>query len=556
MPYTVWRAGKNSHFHSIAVKNLAARLALGLSCCFTILAGCSFISYAGIQMDEALFAGPYYQPASREFRVRLFHHDIPVMVMTYIGTLKTLLFWPIFAIFRSGFEANPLLAAWVIRLPMVLIGALTVFIFFYLVKRSADLRTAVIAAILLASDPTFLLTNTFDWGPVALEHLLLVTACFFLVKYAQDREQKDLPLGFFFLGLALWNKAVFVWALAGLICGAVFVFRREVSKLITGRHLATAAVAFLIGSLPFVIYNGHRRAETFRNNAHLDPRIAPAKFLHVRSALGGYGFFTYLVSEEYTDNPKPAVSLRGRAAALVRDHLGEHRKGGMEYAFALALLAFPLWWRSRAAWFCLVFSAVAWFLMASTRDAGAAVHHTVLLWPFPQLFIAIAIGAISWRWLGASICTVLVVMNVLLLSQYMVQFERNGAEGPFTDAIYPLSNALRDIPGQTIYVLDWGIQFPLNVLHNGRLHMISGHDPFMTETLSEWGKGAASRMFADPGGLFIAHTEKRENFTGVRKRFDDAASAAGCREADLQTIPDSNGRPVFEVFRLACHAAP
>jgi hypothetical protein len=534
------------------VKNLASRLALGFACCLPILAGCAFIPYAGIQMDEALFAGPYYQPAAREFRLRLFHHDVPLMVMTYIGTLKTLLFWPVFALFRSGFETNPLTAAWVLRLPTVLAGAITVFIFFYLADRSGGRRAAIVGSLLLASDPTFLLTNTFDWGPVALEHLLLVTGCFFLVRYAQDREQRDLPLGFFFLGLALWNKAVFVWALAGLICAVLSVLGRELSKMTTRRHLALAAAGFLIGSLPFILYNGHRRAETFRHNGHLDLRMAPAKFIHVRGALGGQGLLGYMVAEESADHPKPVTSLRGRAAVFIREHLGEHRTGGMEYAVALALLAVPLWWRSRAARFCIVFSVVAWLFMASTLDAGASIHHTVLLWPFPQLFVAIAISAIPWKWLAGAICVLLVALNLLVVNQYILQFERDGADGPFTDAIYQLSTALSDLPDQTVYVLDWGIQYPLQILHDGRLRMNNASEPFMTETLSVWGKGATSRMFADRGGLYVAHVEKRENFEGVRKRFDALANATGCHEDSLTTIPDSNGRPVFEVFKIAC----
>jgi hypothetical protein len=547
-----WEPVKILTFIPSPVKNLASRLSLGFSCCLIILTGWALIPYAGLQMDEALFAGPYYQTVQREFRIRLFHHNIPLMVMTYIGTLKTLIYWPLIAIFRSGFEAHPPHAAWVLRLPTVLAGALTVWLFFNLAERSAGRRTAVIAALLLASDPTFLLTNTFDWGPVALEHLLLVTGCYFLVKYAQNRLPRDLPLGFFFLGLALWNKAVFVWALAGLICAAVSVFRHELSKTITRRQIIVAAAGFLLGSLPFVIYNGHRRAETFRNNAHLEPRSAPAKFIHLRAALGGRGLLGYLVSEEFTDNPKAPVSVRGRTAVFIHDHLGEHRSGGMEYAAVLALLAVPLWWRSRAARFCLVFCAVAWLFMASTHDAGASIHHTVLLWPFPQLFVAVAISSIRWNWLAASISLLLAVMNLLVLNQYILQFERNGAEGPFTDAIYPLSASLSDIPGQTIYVLDWGIQFPLDVLHDGRLHMNGANEPFMTDTLSDWGRGAASRMFADRNSLFIAHTEKRENFEGVRKRFDRSARADGCHEDSLRTVPDSNGRPVFEVFKITC----
>ncbi|MGA3202441.1 MAG: glycosyltransferase family 39 protein [Bryobacteraceae bacterium] len=534
------------------MKILASRVSLAFSCCLAILAGCALIPYAGIQMDEALFAGPYYQPVAREFRLRLFHHDVPLMVMTYIGTLKTLLYWPLMAIFRSSFEAHPRYAAWVFRLPMVLAAALTVFVFFYMAERSAGRFSAVVAALLLASDPTFLLTDTFDWGPVALEHLLLVTGCFFLLKFAQNRVPRDLPLGFFFLGLALWNKAVFVWALAGLICAAVSVFGRELSKMTNRRHLLLAAGGFLAGALPFVIYNGHRRLETFRTSGHLEPRGAPAKFLHVRSALGGYGLYGYIVSEEWTDRPKAPVSLRGRAAVFLRDHLGEHRGGGMEFAAILAFLAVPLWWPSRAARFCVVFTAVAWFFMASTRDAGASLHHTVLLWPFPQLFVAIAISSLRWKWTAIAICVLLVVLNLLTLGQYVSQFERNGADGVFTDAIYPLSASLSEIPGQTIYMLDWGIQFPLEVLHNGRLNMRSGHDPFIADPPSDWAKGVAQRMFADPGALYITHAGKREVFSGVHQRFDQSATAVGCHEENVRTIPDSNGRPIFQFFGLAC----
>jgi 4-amino-4-deoxy-L-arabinose transferase-like glycosyltransferase len=532
------------------VNNLASRLSLAFSCCLTLIIGFLLIPYAGIQMDEALFAGPYYQPAAREFRIRLFHHDIPLMVMTYIGTLKTLLYWPLFGIFRTAFESHPLTAAWVLRVPTVLAASLTVFVFFHLADRAANRLTAVIAALLLATDPTFLLTNTFDWGPVALEHLLLVTGCFFLTKYAQDRLPRDLPLGFFFLGLALWNKAVFVWALAGLICGVLSVFGRDVSKMTTRRLFATAAAGFLVGALPFVIYNGHRRAETFRTSGHLEPLHAPSKFLHVRSALGGYGLYGYIVSEEYTDKPKIPSTALGRASVYVRDHIGEHRGAGMEYAAGLALLAVPLWWRSRAARFCLVFSAVAWFFMASTRDAGASLHHTVLLWPFPQLFVAIVIAALRWKSAALSICALLVILNLLTVNQYLAQFARNGAEGVYSDAIYTLSTELPD--GPTIYMLDWGIQFPLDIFHDGRLHMRSGHDPFMSDTPSDGDQIGAQRMFNDRGALFVTHAGKREVFSGVHKRFTDAAGAAGCREDQARTIPDSNGRPVFEIFQLAC----
>jgi 4-amino-4-deoxy-L-arabinose transferase-like glycosyltransferase len=108
----------------------------------------------------------------------MFHTDIPLMVMSYIGSLKTLLYWPVF----SWLGAN----VWTTRFPMILAGAATIFFFYRLAHRAAGPLAALIAVLLLATDPMFLMTNTFDWGPVALEHLLLVTGCFFLVRFAQE----------------------------------------------------------------------------------------------------------------------------------------------------------------------------------------------------------------------------------------------------------------------------------------------------------------------------------------------------------------------------------
>src|SRR5260221_11927078 len=202
----------------------STRFVAGAACCLFILLGMAVIPYAGIQNDEALFAGPLNQPIHRAFRARLFHRDIPLMVMSYIGTLKTLLYWPIFA----WLGAN----VWTTRLPMLLAGAITIFLFFRLATRAAGPYAALLAVLILATDPMFLLTNTIDWGPVALEHLLLVTGTLFLLRFAQralsgepgDFPNRDLWLGFFCLGLALWNKAVFVWAFAGLASPGVAGF--------------------------------------------------------------------------------------------------------------------------------------------------------------------------------------------------------------------------------------------------------------------------------------------------------------------------------------------
>ena len=61
--------------------------ALLLSALFFAL-GLMFVPLAGIQNDEAIFTTPIYQNVF-EFRIRAFHHNFPLMLMSYLGTLKT-----------------------------------------------------------------------------------------------------------------------------------------------------------------------------------------------------------------------------------------------------------------------------------------------------------------------------------------------------------------------------------------------------------------------------------------------------------------------------------
>jgi hypothetical protein len=53
-----------------------------------VLLSAVFIPLAGVQNDESLFAVPLYQGMTRD--LRLFHHNIQLMVMSYVGMVKTI----------------------------------------------------------------------------------------------------------------------------------------------------------------------------------------------------------------------------------------------------------------------------------------------------------------------------------------------------------------------------------------------------------------------------------------------------------------------------------
>jgi len=528
------------------VHNRPALAACGLFVLLAILV----IPYAGIQADEALFSAPLFPHISKDLRLPLLPHHVPLMVMSYIGSLKTLLYWPIFRIFGTG--------AWSLRIPVVLLGSITIFFFFHLAGASGGPRAAAIGALLLATDPVFLLTDTFDWGPVALEHVFLVTGCWFLYRFGSKAGQDgrngariwDLAAGFLCFGLALWNKAIFVWALSGVIVGGVTVFLPEIKRCWSARVAQVAAAAFLCGALPLVIYNLTHRNATVSENAHLDPRSVAGKWIQVENAANGSSLFDYMAGDEWWPNPKAPQSVRGRAAEWIRDHAGTHVHTGFYYVSGALLLAAPWWWKYRAARFSLVFMAVAWLLMALTHDAGGSAHHVVLLWPFPILFVAVALVSLPWRPLAWTAAVVMIAMNLLVLNQYIYQFERDGTGDVWTDALGPLSTSLDAYAGRTFYVIDWGIFENVNLLHEGRLDLRIAHDPLHTDSPDPEQLAQIGEMLRDSGGLILDHVREKEVFPDVGARLDRAARSFGYRREVVRGVPDSNGRPMFEILRF------
>jgi 4-amino-4-deoxy-L-arabinose transferase-like glycosyltransferase len=499
----------------------------------------AFIPLAGVQNDEALFAVAIYKGMTRD--LRLFHHSVQLMVMSYLGALKTWLWWPLLRTLGGNL--------WTLRLPAVLTGGVVVILFHRFMRLAGiPLVGATAAALLLSTDPSFLISNTFDWGPVVLEHFLLLAGCLCLLQFSRNAGNFFLFLGFFAFGLALWNKAIFVWALAGVTVATLAVFRQELVRLYRPGRAAIALGAFLLGASPLILYNLRHRSVTLRDNAQLEPIGAAFEKWHgLRSAANGDALVGYLTMEEWNEHPKPVATKLGKASSAIRELVGQRRGTYFFYVLGALLLAAPLWWRSRAAWFALIFCAVAWASMAITRDAGSSLHHTVLLWPFPFLFVAVSFSKLGrWCWIPTA---AMVLLNLLVLNQHIFLLEKYGTGYNFSDAIFPLADAVQEQDGRTIWVTDWGMFNSLVLLSSGHGDMRTGNEPFMSDQMEERSLKQALSMTHE-GDLFVDHVAGQEVFEGVRKRLDGFMKSRGFEPEVLQTISDSNGRPVFEIFRL------
>src|SRR5207302_5020464 len=179
-------------------------IALAL-CVFFFLAGFIFTPLAGIQNDEALFAAGIYRPILVTYSANIFNRDIPLMILSYLGTLKSWVYKPIFGAWRPS--------AYSTRVPVLLFGALGIWMFFLLTRRILGDSAAIAGTALFATDPLYLLTTCYDWGPVALQHFLWIAGVLLLVQYARDGSRARLASAFFVFGLGLWDKALFLWPL-------------------------------------------------------------------------------------------------------------------------------------------------------------------------------------------------------------------------------------------------------------------------------------------------------------------------------------------------------
>jgi len=145
-------------------------LALALYLIFSL----TFLQLPGLQYDEVNFVNAALGNENGLFvawSAKIFGRKLPLMIMEYIGALKSGLYVPIFKIFGTS--------AITARLPVVGIGLITLLFSYVLFRRMFDRRIAIVGLLLFATDPTFIFANKLDWGPVSLMLVLeLSSLCF------------------------------------------------------------------------------------------------------------------------------------------------------------------------------------------------------------------------------------------------------------------------------------------------------------------------------------------------------------------------------------------
>jgi hypothetical protein len=518
------------------------------ACVSFFLAGQPFLSRLGMQDDETIIGCAFLEPRAA-FLLHLRHARLPIMFMSYLGTLKAWLYQPIFSLFG--------VSVWSLREPALLAGAVSIWFFFLFLRRVAGERAALIGCGLLAADSMYLLTVCFDWGPVALQHLLLVGGLFLLLRFYQKGSQLSLAAGFFLWGLALWDKALAIWMLGAIGVAGWVVFPRQILRVTTSRRVAISAAAFAIGALPLLVYNVETKLSTFRGPGFSADDL-PSKARLLMYTAEGRGLYGWLVDEDWqTPRIHPPHGALEEASLAISSAAGYPRRGLLLWAFALALLLAPLARGSdlRAILFALIVMVVQWAQMAVTVNAGGGVHHSILLWPLPQMLIGVSFAAASRRLgragrpVAACATAVMMLAGALPINEYYRLAWQNGGAINWTDAIDRLYAYVRTTPEKRILCLDWGIIEQLRLLGRGKLPLGIIFDAVPADG-SAPDPHRIAEAAGDPGDLFVDHTKDFKFFQGRGETFVKAAQTAGYRREMLTVILDSWGRPTYEVYRF------
>lgn len=529
-------------------------LALALYLFFSL----TCLELPGLQYDEVNFVNAALGKVNDAFIAwngHLFGRDIPLMIMTYIGAVKSTLYAPIFRFFGTSPAAA--------RLPVVFIGLITLLVSYALFRRMFDRRIALAGLLLFATDPTFIFGNKLDWGPVSLMLVLEVSSLYFVWRWIAEKKRYFLGLAGLLFGLGLYNKIIFAWYIVAVFISLLLFFRKDFKQLLAWRHLVCFLPAFLLGCLPLIAFNIAVPMGTFENRqllTHHWANFLVDRYHLFQGTLDGGGIY-YFVSQEELGDPSGILKIKaaGKEDFVIRALAGFPwvRRSPLPLFLIGSLALILILWclkrlrRKKEILFLAAQLVIIAFLICLTPEAGGA-HHVMVLYPFVFIVIAFAIcesgsclakSGIAEKGLTAVCLLPLVLPQLTVDARYLKSFREKGGVGGWSDAIYQLASFAREHPDKSFLLMDWGFGNQLALLSAGQIRKEEFECP--NENLQACMEPWLSRL--DPFWVFhIPPFESRP----LLQAFRQSLAQHGLQGRILRTFYQRDGRPIYLVYEI------
>jgi hypothetical protein len=541
---------RNSVFVSLVVVGMVAFVTHGF-----VMA-----KFPGLQYDELLFVnaatnGGIGLPADHFVKARVL--GVPVLLMDYIGALKAWLFAPLFSIFG--------ISKITVRVPMVLISALSIGVSTHLVKRFAGNGAALFTFALLTSEPAYSLMARNDWGPVAIAGLLRVTTLGGLLLYLETGRARFLIVLIGALNLGVFNKLDFVVFSAPLVIAGLLLFRRRwvslwgTQRLLLG--LSIAVSVHLHGIFYFYMYRP-ASASTSALQSSIGDRFFDRVSL-LRSTFGGSSLSSYMTGSglSRTSWMLPLSLIASIVGVLC---MNWREKGTGQRSVELERFRIE-----KEAFFILIcFLSIGIVLAMVFLEDVSGPHHAATIWPFPIMAMCVTLP-ICWsmrprRPLLKSIGLVLVTVCVLgaLFSQIStkIQMDTRLSDTELRSSIWSdevevaaraiVARSISTERAPTIVATDWGLGNQIAALSSQHRQV---------EVMDLWPAFTTIRGFNDAVGqlrlravdglYLVSHTQVSEIFPDTSARTHQLVGI--CVEAGGSLSNVFLGRQV-QVVQLKC----
>lgn len=574
----------------------AAQLSPALDCLIVGLALALFIGVAayhwrlpGLYNDEAYDVVPAMQlvlgqpvALNRGVGLHLFGRDFPLMISDYQGVSSMYVVLPLFALFGPG--VGP------VRAMTIGFGVVAIALTYLLGRRLFGRPAGLVAALLLASNPSFIFWSRIGVYVVSQVVPLALGASLAWLAWRRGGRAGWLLLAGLLAGIGLSTKILFIWFILAALSGGIAVWlvewwwpldtagrgrrRRPLRAKLAERptygvrDLLAGGLGLLLGAAPLIAYN----------------LASAGTFKILRANLGQ--------TEKGVDNTAFLTNLTGRFAAFKTVlegsyfwFLGDINANRLALPLflvsAIGLMALvclvPGYRRFRAATVFILILILAILVQSAFTLSGLEATHLLLLLPFPLLIS----GAFAWLagdWLlgavrglrgcpGAraavaalpalALTILLVAGNLLVSANYHRLLTETGGKSSFSDRIYELARFL-DKPQLDIFdykqpiALDWGMKYSVQLLTAGRV------DP-----QEIYGQGATlppdylatlDRLFADPTNVYLAHRADGDNppaaYPDRTKVFLEHAAARGKKVVPVKIIYEPEGVPLFYLYTV------
>ena len=166
------------------------------------------------------------------------------------------------------------------------------------------------------------------------------------------------------------------------------------------------------------------------------------------------------------------------------------------------------------------------------------------------LAAAIANRGQWWRWGAGVILALVCLQSGLVVNQCFYNLQRAGAGASWTDAIFPLREALVRMRPQHVNLMDWGTEFNLLALTRGKMEIHWGAEAGERIVPTENDGRMIDLFLGLNDSVWVKHVEPIEVTPGSEQRFAERAHERGFDKQAVELISDRNGRKIFEIYRF------